>query len=220
MDSTQILLAVLIIIWLAGGAAVAIVMRRYGHEFGLWLALGMLLGPFAALFGRERHRLDKKRRPGRIAEAHGGPFDAVAGIDGSEESVAAVQAALRLFGSSLTSLTLVTALGYESSGSFTGIVPRSQAYSELADVASGLEFGPIETMVVYGPPAKTIASLAQEGEFELIILGARGRGMSQAFFGSVPANLIGRSPVPVFVGPAASIVAPESRRQPPLAPPR
>lgn len=202
MDSTQILVGLLILTWLAAGAAVAIVMRRSGHNFSLWLAVGILLGPLAAYFGQERHRLHKSRRPNRITKAHAGGFDAVAGIDGSEESIAAVQLALNLFADTLTSLTLVTALDYESGGSFTGIVPRSQARSQLADVASTLEFEPIEMTLLYGPPAKTIARMADEGEFELIILGARGRGMSQAFLGSVSANLAGGSPVPVFVGPA------------------
>lgn len=96
MDTTQILIAVLAVTWLAGGAAIAIAMRRSGHDFGLWLALGVLLGPFAALFAQERHRLDRQRGSGRITELRTGPFDAVAGIDGSEESISAVQMALTI----------------------------------------------------------------------------------------------------------------------------
>jgi nucleotide-binding universal stress UspA family protein len=141
---------------------------------------------------------------GRIRELHTGPFDALAGIDGSNESITAVQAALSLLGETLNSLTLVTALNFEASGSFTGIVPQSDAYSRLADVASKLEFEPIEIRLLYGSPAETIAKLAQEGGFELIILGARGHGMSKALFGSVTGKLIGGSRVPLFVGPSLS----------------
>jgi nucleotide-binding universal stress UspA family protein len=140
----------------------------------------------------------------RIRELQTGPFDAVAGIDGSEESITAVQTALSLFGETLNSLTLVTALDFEASGSFTGIVSQSHAYSRLADVASTLEFEPIEMRLIYGSPAEAIARLAQEGGFELIIVGARGHGMSKALFGSVTAKLIGGTRVAVFVGPSVS----------------
>lgn len=210
MDSTQILIALLITIWLAGGVAVAVVMRRSGHDFGLWLALGVLLGPTTAFFAQERHRLDTRQRIGKIRGVHTGPFDAVAAIDGSEESIAAVQTALSLLGETLNSLTLATVLEFEASGSFTGIGPQSHAYSRLADVASKLEFEPIEMTLLYGSPAENLARLAQEGGYELIILGARGHGMSKALFGSVTAKLIGSTPVPVFVGPSVSVELPDS----------
>lgn len=56
----------------------------------------------------------------------------------------------------------------------------------------------------YGLPAEAIARPAQEGGFELIIVGARGHGMSKALFGSVTAKLIGGTRVAVFVGPSVS----------------
>lgn len=212
MDSTQVLIALLVVTWVAGGAAIALVMARSGHDLGLWLALGVLLGPFTAFFAFERHVLDRDRRAPRTAELRTGPFDVLAGIDDSEESIEAVRAALSLFGDSVTSLTLATALDYEASASFTGIAPQSQAYSRLADVASGLEFDPIEIVLLYGPPGETIGRLAQETGFELIVLGARGQGMSEALFGSVTEELIGSAPVPVFVGPRVSASSVSSTR--------
>ncbi len=182
----------------------AVVMRRSGHDFGLWLTFGMLLGPFTAFFAHERHRLDMQEGVGRFREAHPGQFDALAGIDGSEESINAVQSALTLIGETLDTLTLVTALDYEASGSFTGIVSQSDAYSRLAGVASNLDFEPITKKVLYGSPAETIARFAEQGGYELIILGARGHGMSKALFGSVTAKLAGGTRVPVFVGPIVS----------------
>lgn len=88
------LIALLIITWLAGGAATALIMGWSGHDFGLWLALGVLLGAFAAFFAQERHRLDRGRAVPRMGELRSGRFDALAGIDGSDESVAAVRTAL------------------------------------------------------------------------------------------------------------------------------
>lgn len=208
MDLDETLLLLLLATWLAGGVAVALLMGRSGHDFRLWLALGALLGPFAGLFAYERHRLDTRRRKRPSIEFHPGPFDAVAGIDGSEESVAAVETALRLFVDSLSSITLVTVLDYESGGSFTGIARQSEAYSRLAEVASNLEFEPIELKLVYGSPGAAIAELAAEGGFELVVVGARGNDMSQALMGSVTERLIGNAPVPVFVGPHTHTGAP------------
>lgn len=204
LGSTQILMALLVVTWLAGGAATALLMGRSGHDFGLWLALGVLLGPFAAFFAQERHRLDRESAVPRTGKLPSGRFDALAGIDGSDESIAAVRKALSLFGDSMTSLTLATALDYETSGSFTGIGPQSNAYSRLVEVGSTLDFAPIEMVLLYGSPGKTIAGLAQEAGFELIILGARGHGMSETLFGSVTKTLIDSAPVAVFVGPHAS----------------
>ncbi len=204
MDPNQALIALLIITWVAGGTAIALIMSRHGHDLGLWLPLGILLGPFAAFFAFERHSLDRQRGITSTREMRTGPFDAVAGIDDSEESVMAVEAALSLFGDSLSSLTLATAVDYEASASFTGIEPQSQAYARLARVASELDFDPVEIELLYGSPAETIGRLAQEEGFELIILGARGHGMSEALFGSVTEKLVGGAPVPVFVGPPAT----------------
>lgn len=35
--------------WVAGGVVAAVLMRRRGHDFGLRLALGMILGPLIVL---------------------------------------------------------------------------------------------------------------------------------------------------------------------------
>jgi nucleotide-binding universal stress UspA family protein len=198
LESAQILLIIAVVIWLGAGSTVALMMRRSGHDFLLWLFLGVLLGPFTAMFALERHRRDERRRIGRVGAEHAERFDAIAAIDGSEESIHAARIALDLFGDSLSSLTLVTVLDYEAGGTS---IPQSQAYALLADVASQIEFEPVNTAVIYGPAAASISKLAQESGFELIIVGSRGRGMSKAIFGSVTATLVGGSAIPVFVGP-------------------
>jgi nucleotide-binding universal stress UspA family protein len=218
MDAIWLLIGLLTITWLAGGAAIALIMRRSGHDLRLWLPLGFLLGPLAGLFAQERHQLDRDHKPPTTGGPRSGRFDAVAGIDGSEESIAAATTALSLFGDRLTSLTLVTVLDYESSGSFTGIVPQSQTYSVLVDVAANLDYEPIELVLLYGAPEKEIARIAVELGVELIICGARGHGMSEALFGSVTEKLIGSSAVPVFVGPRIPLEVPASSTQTSLLP--
>lgn len=40
-----------------------------------------------------------------------------------------------------------------------------------------------------------------EADIEMIVVGARGHGVSEALFGSVTKRLIGGCGIPVFVGP-------------------
>jgi nucleotide-binding universal stress UspA family protein len=204
METAQVVLAIALVVWVVAGIAVAFIMRRSGHDFALWLLLGVLLGPFTALFALERHRRDERRSVGRVGNIHSDRFDAIAAIDGSDESIDAARIAVDLFGDSLDSLTLVTVLDYEAGASF---IPKSHAYSLLGEVASRIEFEPVETAVIYGPLAAALSKLAQESGFELIIVGARGWGMSEAIFGSVTASLIGESGIPVFVGPRLSVAS-------------
>jgi nucleotide-binding universal stress UspA family protein len=199
MDSTQLFATLLAATWLVGGFIVAVFMRRAGRDFHLWLVLGVLLGPFAGLFAPE-----DGRRTGSVRGAprhRSGEFDVIAGIDGSPESVAALQAAVSLFGNRMSSLTLASVLDKDSSGSFSGMSDQVEACEELRRCAGHIEFEPVEIELLYGPPARALANFAEEQGVELIVVGARGHGMSRALFGSVTRDLVGRSDVPIFVGP-------------------
>lgn len=199
MDSTQLTAVLLAVTWLVGGLIVAVFMRRAGRDFRLWLVLGVLLGPFAGLFAPEDGR---RTGSARGAPRHrSGEFDVMAGIDGSPESVAAVQSAVSLFGDRISSLTLASVLDMDSAGSFSGIDTQAGACEDLARCADRIDYEPVEIELLYGPPADALARFAEELGIELIVVGARGRGMSRAVFGSVTRSLVGRSGVPVFVGP-------------------
>ena len=63
----------------------------------------------------------------------------------------------------------------------------------------GLE---VETVVRHGHPAGTLIELAEQRDVAQIIIGRRGEGgLKQMMFGSVAANLVQGSPVPVTVVP-------------------
>lgn len=60
----------------------------------------------------------------------------------------------------------------------------------------------VETIVHHGPPAETLIRLAEEHDVAQIVIGRRGQsGIKALLFGSVAANLIQTSPVPVVVVP-------------------
>lgn len=204
MFSTEVLIVLLVVTWLAGGLVAAIGMRRSGGDFGLWLGVGVVLGPFAGWLALDRLRHLPVRPPLAQQEFRPGPLDILIGIDGSASSVAAARTALGLLGGDLTSLTLVMVLDHESSGAFSGIGAQSEAYARLAEVAAEIGCEPDEMKVLFGRPATELAMFAGEAGIELIVVGAKGHGLSEAMFGSVTGELIRNSNVPVLVGPSVS----------------
>jgi nucleotide-binding universal stress UspA family protein len=207
MSSTNALMVVALT-WLVIGLLVAVVMRRRGFDFWVWLALGALLGPLSVPLAYERavfHPVEYEStyRPKKAA----GRLDVLAGFDGSTESVSAVRSALVLFGDSVTSVTLVTVLDRDSGASPAGAESQAEARQLLAQAAGEIGFEPVETELLFGRPDEAMAEYANERDFELIVVGARGHGVSETLFGSVTGRLVGGSGVPVLVGPRADVVA-------------
>lgn len=199
-------LAIIAVAWLLIGFTVAVLMRRAGHDFWVWLVLGTLLGPLAIPLAVERARYHKETSPGVApGDAHGG-LDIVAGIDGSSESLSAVASALSTLGPRVSSLTLVEVLDFDARDSVSGSAIRDQAMARLTTAARSLAFEPVRTAVLYGRPDRVLSEYASANGIELIVVGARGKGASKAMFGSVVARLVGGQSIPVFVGPAGGIL--------------
>jgi len=55
---------------------------------------------------------------------------------------------------------------------------------------------------VSGSPADALGRLAEEGGYDLLAIGARGRGASKALLGSVATRLARGTGVPVFIARA------------------
>ena len=59
---------------------------------------------------------------------------------------------------------------------------------------------PVDTDTAVGRPAESVAEYADEGEFDLVVVGSHGRqGLSRVVLGSVAESIVRRSPVPVTV---------------------
>jgi nucleotide-binding universal stress UspA family protein len=199
-------LVIVALTWLVIGLVVGVVMRRRGHDFWIWLVLGAILGPLALPLAIERARLhpvDLRYRP--ATEKTVGGFDVLAGIDGSEESVAAVRSALALFGDSVTSLSLAMVLDYEAASSYTGAEIRAEAEDQLARVVREIGFEPVSATLLFGRPDEALRQYALECGIELIVVGARGHGLSEALFGSVTGRLVGGAGVPILVSPRSDV---------------
>ena len=75
------------------------------------------------------------------------------------------------------------------------IIEPALKFLEVSDVAC-------DSIVHHGPPAETILKIAKDEDVVQIVIGRRGEsGIKALLFGSVAANLIQTSPVPVLVVP-------------------
>ena len=78
---------------------------------------------------------------------------------------------------------------------------REQAKATVQEIAASIGPGlSVETMVLDGAPAVSLAELARSHEVELVVVGHRGRNaVARALLGSVADRLVQISPRPVLV---------------------
>jgi nucleotide-binding universal stress UspA family protein len=106
-------------------------------------------------------------------------------------------------------LTLVSVATHPPSfAAAAGVSPRQladqierEAATHLREVAASLpETLPVTTLLRHGDPAEEILALLDEQPFDLLCMGARGRGrVTGAVLGSVSTAVLHNSPVPVVV---------------------
>jgi nucleotide-binding universal stress UspA family protein len=195
------LVVVVAAVWLSVGLTLSLVMGRRGHDAFGWLILGTLFGPLGAIFAVEA-RGQEEMRPEVVApeRSHGsGPVDVLAGVDGSPESRAAVDAAVALLGPRLGRLTLATVIPYD-----TGVAVQRTARAELerqgAAMAAGLE-------LLHGRPGAALLRHAAEGGYDLLVIGTRGGGASKALLGSTAVDVAEAAKMPVLLMGAAGTPA-------------
>lgn len=192
--------------WAVIGLIVAFVMRRRGHDFSVWLVLGVALGPLIVPLAIERahYHSAKEYQPRRAPTPPHIGFDVLAGIDGSDEAFRAIDTALKLFGGRVSSVAIATVLDFDSEASTSGLEAQTAADEMLYEVAARIQYDPVGTKILFGKPDEALAEYARTSGMELIVVGARGYGASERLFGSVTGRLVGSSEVPVFVGSAGS----------------
>jgi nucleotide-binding universal stress UspA family protein len=195
MTSTQV---VIVALWLGTGLIAAISMARRGHRHWAWMLVALLLGPFA-------WPVFDERATGESAHVHQmstGPaapgLHVMAAIDGSEDAARAAIAAARLLRSSVGRVTLVTVVDYDTEAAGGPELERC-ARTLLDPVASRLDGDSPAEAVLAGPPVEALLAFAADQAVDLIVVGPRGRGLTQRVLGSVTAGLLSRSSVPVLV---------------------
>jgi nucleotide-binding universal stress UspA family protein len=195
------------------GLVLAIVMGRLGHSPFAWGLLGLVLGPIALLLALVAARNQRGSWSRLVASGvpGSGPVDVLVGIDGSPESAAATVAALDLLGGRVGRLTLVAVT--EMDDSVAGREEQERLRDELERQAEAVrawlrqrdltvltEPTVIPELVLRsGQPAATLDRIAAEDGYGLLVVGARGVGLSRVLLGSVATRLAARASVPVLV---------------------
>lgn len=211
MELTGVLTVVAV--WVAVGSTVALVMRRRGHDLAVWLGVGIPLGPFAVPLAVLQARRIPTVPARQVSAGATGPgsLDVLAGVDGSQESLRAVEAAVRRLGPVVRRLTLAVVMDADAALSHLDAdsvalwgedVSHEQACRQALQEA-GRRLSDLQpaTVLLAGDPARALCGhVAREG-FDVLVVGARGRGAATAVLGSVASRLARSCTVPVLIAP-------------------
>jgi nucleotide-binding universal stress UspA family protein len=195
------------------GLVLAIVMGRLGHSSFTWGLLGLVLGPIALLLALSSVRNGRPSWSRLLAggDPGSGPVDVLIGIDGSRESAAAASTALHLLGDRMGRLALVSVTAIDDSPAGREEQARLQAELERqAQALQAAQRGRRQSgqagqtvipalMLRSGQPAAVLDEMAVEDGYGLVVVGARGAGLSTVLLGSVATRLAAQASVPVLV---------------------
>lgn len=159
--------------WLAIGVVAITVMRRRGHDTFAWAIPFLFLGPLAipVAITADRHRPVEPPRP-----LPPGGMDLLVAHDGTADSQAALDAALALLSTRMTSITLAAVVDIEASSTVRGRDTQREAQAKLDRLArdlSGRTAAPVATVILFGEPAHALQHYALENGYELIVAGSR-----------------------------------------------
>lgn len=193
--------------WIVIGVTLTFVMGRRGHNAFGWAVLGALLGPFAVVLAVEAV-LDEKTRSKAVLQepvAAEGTVDVLVGIDGSPESTSALRAAIDILGPRLHRLTLAAVRPYDNAvGDERPLRSELDRHVDLVRRDLARYGGTCGAVLLTGRPADELAREAVEGGYDLVVIGARGRGFSKSLLGSVATELASKGKLPVFIAPSAN----------------
>ncbi|MGB3353257.1 MAG: universal stress protein [Mycobacterium sp.] len=199
-----ILVVVLVAAWIVVGLLSGLWMARHGHD-PLWTLIAVVLGPLFVPIAIERVQrspsvaaFGQKGAPPRRSDAAPG-LRVLVGYDGSAEAERGLATALRLFGPYCGLLVLAEVVHYETAENATR-TDLDASSERLAGLVSGAEIaGVVHTEVLAGAPGPTLRGFAEQQDMDLMVVGRRGQGFSTRLLGSVSADIIEHSRVPVLV---------------------
>ncbi|QZT63432.1 universal stress protein [Mycolicibacterium austroafricanum] len=197
--------AAVVVVWCLSGLLSGVWMARRGYD-PLWiliaLPLGLLFVPIAIERVQRRPTMgvpgaDSSPLPARIPQ--GALARVLVGLDGSAEARAALTTASRLFGPHCELLVLAEVVRHEATEDEKR-VEIDAASTRLAEAASAVAVaGAVRTEVLAGAAGPALRQYAMEQDMDVLVVGRRGRGLSRHVLGSVSAEVVEHSPVPILV---------------------
>ncbi|MGY2080265.1 universal stress protein [Modestobacter sp. SYSU DS0657] len=196
---------IVLAVWVtAGVVAVVVLLGRQGHRTGRWWLPGVVLGPLFLPIAAERGRhgvvvLDRRAARGGDPEKPGPGRTILVAVDGSRESDQAVRDAARLLGGAGTRFVLVTVVDPDVA-EFDDADVRAAAHDLLAERARwlGTDTEPV-LEIGCGRPSRVLVDVARTESADVLMLGRRGRGLSQRVLGSVAEQVARQATTPVLL---------------------
>jgi nucleotide-binding universal stress UspA family protein len=213
MNATAMLVAVALG-WVSIGILAGFLMARQGHSWFAWTFLGAVLGPIVVpIVIAELRRYGGVQGHVLTAGSPGaGSVDALVGIDGSPESLAALDGVVRLIGPRLGRLTLAAVMEHGYQQTPAGVEEEKRARALLEAAAKSVFTVSAETVLLQGRPADALSRHVEREGHNIVAIGSRGRGATKALLGSVASRLARHSPAPVLIvsGGAGDKTAPSN----------
>lgn len=201
---SDVLFPVLVLVtWVATGLASVLVLERHGRRSVTWFAIGAVLGPILLPIAIElaagRGTLLERTSQQTARTAR---MTALVAVDGSRESYDALTDAAGVLAKKGARFILLTVLDPDLAD--TDPQARKKAEELLDECAARLpeEALPPVREVAAGDPAPVILDRASADAVDVLVLGRRGRGLSQLLLGSVADQVVRHSPRPVLLGRA------------------
>lgn len=194
-----------IAVWILTGLATGLWMARRGHGTR-WTPIAVLLGPLFVPIA-----LDRVEHQTRTLASSHDPVDGIAprsgltvlvGVDGSAEADHAIETALALTGPGCGRLVLAEVVDFDTAelddlqGADAATDHLDEAAAEAARILGDV---PIDREVLVGSPGRALRDYAHAHQVDVVVVGRRGRGVSERLLGSVSADLLRHSEVPVLV---------------------
>lgn len=220
------ILLLVVVVWLAVGAVAGLVDARRGHWRWAWL-VAALLGPFAIPLSLAARQREASIVPSVVSGGtarEGGSLSVLVGVDGSPAALAAAEAGLAVLGPRVHRVVVATVLDYDTAEPHgeSVLYPAEwdeervarhllEAASARLRAVSGHDPG---SVILAGRPAEALRRYATAENFDLIVVGHRGRGLSKLVLGSCASGLAGDSEVPVLVVPELHAATPSGASRP------
>lgn len=191
-------------LWSVSGLAVALWLRRQGHNLAAHSALGMGFGPLIALFHLEsRRHTETKVSIVSVGtpSANGGWIDVLVGLDGSDGSIDSAGAALAVLGAGVRRLRLATVLDVETANRRDAFDTDERLVAYLRHAAEDLSAPGAELVLLTGRADAALVGHAVEEGMDLIVVAHRQHLRQGLVLGSTVARLARDAELAVLIGP-------------------
>lgn len=200
--STPVLVALVVLIWVAVGAGAALYLGRRGYRSPQWYFLGAVLGPLFVPIAFERAQRENRgleRTPGTTGATRGeGTVTVVVGVDGSPESDRGVRDAVRILAGRAPRVVLVMAVDPDVV-EFGDHAEQDRCRDLVTERAGWFADASPAVELIGGQPGRVLLDVARQEGADVVVVGRRGRGLSHRLLGSVAEHVTRHSPVPVLL---------------------